>query len=71
MQKFRRRGFENVQILIKSEWYRTIIVFEDPAVAEEQLAGIKEISESAYIINLPSWCPRSIEREPGVLYECR
>jgi len=71
LEKFHRRGFENTQIYVKSGWYRTIVVFEDHGVAEEQLGVIKEIAESAYIINLSTWCPRSIEKEPGVLFECR
>jgi hypothetical protein len=71
LEKFRRRGFENIQIYIKSGWYRTVIVFEDHGGAEEQLNRIIELSESAYIINLSSWCPSSIEKEPGILYECR
>ena len=71
LEKFRRRGFENVQIYIKSGRYRTVVIFDDPGGAEEQLERIKEMSESAYIINLPTFCPRSIEKEPGVLYECR
>jgi len=71
LEKFRGKGFENVQIIIKSGWYRTIIVFDDPGMAEEQLEKIKESAEEAFIINLPSWCPRSIEKESGVLFECR
>jgi len=71
LEKFHRRGFENVQIYIKSGLYRTIVIFEDKRVAEEQINRIKEFVESAYIINLPSWCPRSVEKEPGVLHECR
>ena len=71
LQKFRRKWFENIQIFIKSGWYRTVVIFDDPGGAEEQLERIKEMSESAYIINLPSFCSRSVEKEPGVLYECR
>ena len=71
LEKLHRRGFENIQIYIKSGWYRTVIVYDDYAVADEQLNEIKELVESAYIVNLSTWCPRSVEKEPGVLFECK
>ncbi len=71
LREFRGKGFENIQIIIKSGWYRTVVIFDDPFDAEKQLARIKEMSEDAFIINLPNFCPRLIEKEPGVLYECR
>ena len=71
LNQFRRRRFQDVRIYVKSDWYRTVIVFKDRTVAENQLKSIKEIAESAYIVNLSTWCPSSVEKEPGVLFECK
>lgn len=68
---FRRQRFRDVRIYIKSGWYRTVIVFEDRSEAETQLKGIKKSAESAYIVNLSTWCPTSVEKESGVLFECK
>ena len=70
LNQFRRQRFRDVRIYIKSGWYRTVIVFEERSEAETQLKRIKERAESAYIINLSTWCPTSVEKEPGVLFEC-
>jgi len=71
LNKFKRKGYENIQIYIKSGWYRTVIVFDNNEVANENLKTIKSSIESAYIVNLATWCPRSVEKEPGLIFECR
>jgi chromosome segregation ATPase len=70
-KKFKESGFDNVQIYIKSGWYRTAIVFDHRDNARRALSRIKEEIESAYIVNLTTWCPRSAEKEAGIVYECR
>ncbi len=64
-------GYDNVQLWIKDDWYRTVIVHQNKSAAEQQLLALKRrFRESAYIINLNEWCPNPKEVEEGV-FECR
>jgi len=71
LNKLQGSGYENVQLWVKDDWYRTMIVYQNKSAADQQLPALKRrFRESAYIINLNEWCPNPTEVDEGV-FECR
>jgi hypothetical protein len=70
LNKLLESGYENVQLWVKDDWYRTLVVYNNKSAADQQLPALKRrFRESAYIINLNEWCPNPKEVEEGV-FEC-
>jgi SPOR domain len=56
------KGFENVTILLRDGWYRTIIPFSSENDANAALSDIsKRIRQGSYTRNLTTWCKQIIE----------
>jgi len=70
LNKLLESGYKDVQLWVKDDWYRTMIVYQNKSAADQQLPALKRrFRESAYIINLNEWCPNPKEEEDGV-FEC-
>lgn len=54
---------EQVQIYLRNDWYRTVIIFPTKKEAEEKKNKARKIRNSAYIVNFNSWCPKKEKKE--------
>ncbi len=68
----KNRGFEDVMILRRDGWYRTVIRFSSKKEAEVALPDISnEIRESSYIRNLNEWCEIISDSKSQEFKECK
>lgn len=67
------KGFENAKILLRDDWYRTVVPFATEQEAAAKLAQISnQIREGSYIRDLNKWCGKlePKESEAGKFEEC-
>lgn len=67
------KGFENVRILLRDDWYRTAISFATEQQANAKLPEVvKQIREGAYVRDLNKWCGKLQLRvsDTGEFEEC-
>jgi peptidoglycan hydrolase-like protein with peptidoglycan-binding domain len=58
----RSDGFENVSVLLRNGWYRTVVGFTNAGNRDAALAGIRTLKADAYPTFMPSWCPMRTDR---------
>lgn len=65
------KGFENVRILLRDGWYRTVIGFSSEKEAKDAVPDISnQIREGSYPRNLTTWCEKIIMDKSGEFEEC-
>lgn len=70
-KRLNEQGYKNIQLWLREEWYRTVIVFDNKEIAERNLKKLKRgFRESAFITNLNDWCPNPIEIEENFIFDC-
>lgn len=58
----------SVGIYLRQNSYRTVIIFDSRADADRMLPPALSIKTDAYLVNMSSWCPETIDR--GAYKEC-
>ena len=58
----------SVGIYLRQNSYRTVVIFDSRADADRMLSPAKSIKTDAYLVNMSSWCPETIDR--GAYKEC-
>jgi hypothetical protein len=65
------KGYEDVRILLRERWYRTVIVFPNRESAENELPGLKRtFRESAFMVNADEWCPDPQPTDERGVFNC-
>lgn len=68
VDKLKAAGFEEVQVVKRGDWYRTIVPVQPDTTASTTLSRIKEeVRPGAYAVNLKHWCDKSAQHTDCVV----
>jgi hypothetical protein len=71
VRRVKNLGYSSVAIFERGRSYRTVVEFPDKAGAKKALLKIRgELQDSAYLVDLQTWCPGRTRRADGV-WICR
>lgn len=65
----RQAGVKGAEIFLRSGAYRSVIVAESRADAEELLGRLQGQRASSYIVDMTKWCPNTVRNHE--YFECR
>lgn len=72
MDRARKLGYNATSLFNQGKWIRTIIEYPDREAAQDALQGVRErVRQTAYVIDLSTWC-RDYRKNPRTgIYECQ
>lgn len=64
VKKLEAAGFQDVQVVKRGDWYRTVVPVAADTTAATTLARVKEeVRPSAYAVNMRRWCDPATQTE--------